>query len=187
MAREAGLVARGSFVLVLVALVAALLAAPAPAAAGGCPNADAKPGTVPPAKLRKAVLCLVNAARSDQGIDTLASNSDLDLIAQRHDRRMVRNDCFTHQCQGEKPLKRRFKRSAYVKGYSSFTYAEELGYETTPKEMVTRWLGSAPHRRNLVNATFTDLGIGVGRGAPVAGTPDAKFETYTLEFASRKK
>ena len=140
-----------------------------------------------PSKLRAAIGCLLNSARHRQQVHALKLNDDLEQIAQAHSRRMVRENCFRHRCHGESGLKHRLKHSPYVKGASSFSYAEELGYESTPKQMIRRWLGSPSPRQNFLDPSFRDLGIGVRRGSPVAGVKDWKFVTYTLELAVRKK
>lgn len=167
--------------------VLAALAAPPRAAAAPCPHAHSRPGQASVEKLGAAVTCLVDRARAHKGVAKLAANTDLDQLAQHHAARMVSQSCFTHRCPGEARLKRRLRRSPYVKGASSFRYAEELGYESTPAEMVNRWIASAPHRRNILGAGYRDLGVGVRRGAPVKGVNDSKFVTYTLELAVRKK
>lgn len=187
MAREVGVGARGLLLIVVVAATAVVPAAPASARAADCPHAQARPGHVALGKLRIAVGCLVNNARAKHHLHTVKLNDDLERIAQAHSKRMVRDDCFSHRCAGESSLKRRIKQSPYVHGASSFSYAEELGYESTPKQMVHRWLASVNHRDNILDAGFRDLGVGVRRGAPVTGVQDSKFVTYTLELAARKQ
>jgi uncharacterized protein YkwD len=187
MVRDAGWGARGFFVIAAAAIAVGVPAAPASARAADCPHAQARPGHVSRGKLRVAVGCLLNNARSKHHLHAVKLNDDLERIAQPHSKRMVRDDCFSHQCAGEPPLKRRIKQSPYVHGASSFSYAEELGYESTPKQMVHRWLASVNHRDNILDAGFRDLGVGVRRGAPVTGVQDSKFETYTLELAARKQ
>jgi len=186
MAREAGLGARGFFVVATAAIAVGVAPPPASARATGCPHAEARPGHVSLGKLRVAVGCLIDNARAKHHLNPVTLNDDLERIAQAHSKRMVRNDCFRHQCAGEAPLKRRIKQSPYVNGASSFRYAEELGYESTPKQMVHRWLASANHRANILRAGFRDLGVGVRRGAPVSGIRDSRFVTYTLELAARQ-
>ena len=187
MAREAGLGARGLLLIALVAATAVVPVAPASARVAGCPHAQARPGRVSLGKLRVAAGCLLNNARAKHHLHAVRLNDDLERIAQAHSKLMARDDCFSHRCAGESPLKRRIKQSPYVHGASSFSYAEELGYESTPKQMVHRWLASVNHRGNILDAGFRDLGVGVRRGAPVTGVEDSKFVTYTLELAARKQ
>jgi uncharacterized protein YkwD len=187
MAREAGFGARGTLILGVVALAIAVAPSSASARSANCPHAQARPGHVSLGKLRTAVGCLVNNARVKHHLHPIKPNEDLETIAQAHTKKMVRADCFKHRCRGEVSVKRRIKHSPYVAGGSSFRYAEELGYESTPKQMVHRWLGSINHRANLLDPGFRDLGVGVRRGAPVGGIRDSRFVTYALEFAVLKK
>jgi len=165
-------------------LVAAALLAPAGSLAAGCPNAGAPPRTASPDQLRKAIVCLIDRARSSRSVPKLSPSFDLDKLAQDHTDTMVAQDCFSHQCQGEDSLKRRFRRSSYVQGSSSFRYAEELGYESTPKQMVTRWLQTPADRGNLLDSRLQDIGVGVRRGAPQPGIKDRKFVTYTVDLGA---
>jgi uncharacterized protein YkwD len=166
----------------LISLVA--LSAPTTAGAAGCPNATATPGTASAKQLRKAIVCLVNRARTSQSVPKLAANSDLNDLARRHTKKMVAQNCFTHQCDNEPSLKQRFRHSDYVQGSASFRYAEELGYESTPRQMVRRWLKQPADRGNLLDGRLKDIGVGAKRGAPEKGVPDKKFETYTVDLGA---
>jgi hypothetical protein len=99
---------------------------------------------------------------------------------------MVDQDCFEHVCKDELPLPRRLKFSGYLNGARKWAYAEDLGYETTPKQMVTRWLGLPYDRQNLLSLKYVDVGIGLAAGAPNMHASDRKFVTYTVDLAWRK-
>ena len=187
MAREASIGARGAAIVVLVALATGLGHTPASASAATCKHATARPGTVTKEKLRKAVDCLINKARSRRDIGELRPNSDLDHLGQSHSKMMVKKTCFRHRCGDEPSVKQRFEQSPYVKGASSFRYSEELGYETTPKQLVMRIMDSANHRHVVLDGHFRDLGVGLHRGAPVKHVDPSKFMTYTLELGARTK
>lgn len=158
-------------------------AAPASAA---CPHAGAKAHEVPLPKLRKAVVCLVNRERSKRDRSRLDRNGKLEGAAQDHTDVMLAKDCFRHKCPGEPGLGHRIKRSGYTKGQRSWRFAENLGFEKTPRQMVKLWLESSFNRRNMLDAGFRDLGVGVGWGAPKRSVEDADFATYTVVFALRR-
>lgn len=187
MARGAGIGARGALGVALVALAATFAATPAAANAAPCKHATASPGSVSRPKFRAAVTCLVNKARTKKHVAKLRANSDLDDIAQEHANLMVGSKCFSHQCHGERSVKQRFEHSPYVNGASSFRFSEELGYETTPRRMVARLLGSASHRRVILSSAFKDIGVGAHRGAPVHGVTGRKFMTYTIDLGALRK
>ncbi len=158
-------------------------AAPASAA---CPNAGAKAHEIPLPKLRKAIVCLVNHERSKRDRSRLDPNGKLEDAAQGHTDVMLAKDCFRHKCRGEPGLGHRIKRSGYTKGQRSWRFAEDLGFDKTPRQMVKRWLRSSFNRRNMLDPGFRDLGVGVGWGAPKRGVDDGEFATYTIVFALRR-
>jgi uncharacterized protein YkwD len=157
----------------------------APAAAA-CRNEVAGPHQVPLRKIRKAITCLINQRRAKRDRPRLEPNDRLKLAARHHTKTMLAEDCFRHRCGGERGLPRRVKKSGYTKGQRSWRFAENLGYENTPRQMVGRWMHSRFNRRNLLKRDFRDIGVGVGWGAPVAGRDDSKFATYTIVFGWRK-
>jgi uncharacterized protein YkwD len=157
----------------------------APATAA-CPHARAHPHQVALPKIRKAITCLINRRRSKRERHLLEPNDRLELAARRHTRTMLAQDCFRHRCEGERGLPRRVKKTGYTKGQRSWEFAEILGYENTPSQMIGRWMHSRFNRRTLLKRDFRDIGVGVGWGAPVADRDDSEFATYTIVFGWRK-
>jgi uncharacterized protein YkwD len=157
----------------------------APATAA-CPHARAHPHQVALPKIRKAITCLINRRRSKRERHLLEPNDRLELAARRHTRTMLAEDCFRHRCEGERGLPRRVKKTGYTKGQRSWEFAEILGYENTPRQMIGRWMHSRFNRRTLLKRDFRDIGVGVGWGAPVADRDDSEFATYTIVFGWRK-
>jgi uncharacterized protein YkwD len=180
--RAAALVVAGA---IGASLALALGPGVAPASAA-CPHAGAKPREISLPKLRKTITCLVNRERSKRGRSRLSPNAKLKRAAQDHNDVMLAKSCFRHDCPGEPGLGRRIRRSGYTEGQRGWRFAEDLGFESTPRGMVRRWLGSPFNRRNLLDAGFRDLGVGVGWGAPRRGVDDADFATYTIVFALRR-
>jgi uncharacterized protein YkwD len=169
--------------MVSLALSARPGIAPATAA---CHHTRAHPHDVPLYKVRKAITCLINRKRAKRDRHLLDPSRRLRLAARNHTKTMLAQDCFRYRCNGEKSLSRRVKRSGYTRGRRSWGFAENLGYENTPRQMVARWMHSIYNRRNLLNRDFRDIGVGVGWGAPVAGRDDSKFATYTIVFGWRR-
>ena len=174
--------------IALAAGAAAVLLALGPgvaSAAAACPHAGAKAHEIPLPKLRKAITCLVNRERSRRDRSRLGPNAKLTGAAQDHTDVMLAKECFRHKCPDEPGLGHRIKRSGYTKGQRSWRFAEDLGYAETPRRMVEVWLESSFNRRNMLDAGFRDLGVGVGWGAPKSGD-DSDFATYTIVFALRR-
>jgi len=155
-------------------------------ASAACPHADAQAHEISLPKLRKTVTCLINRERTKRDRAALRPNAKLTTAAQGHNDVMLAKDCFRHRCPGEPGLGHRIRRSGYLKGQRAWRFAEDLGFDKTPRQMVKRWLHSHFNRRNMLDAGFQDIGVGVGWGAPKVGVDDTEFATYTVVFALRR-
>ena len=182
----------------LLALTLALLApgsAPSAVAVGtDCgPHADDTPSEASGKQLRRALGCLINAERAQRDRGRLRSNNDLTKLAQRHTKVMVSDDCFKHQCQGERKLSERIESSGYLKSGGRYGYGEILGCATTPASMVDEWMHAnvAYHRKNILGRQFRHFGIGGKKGSPFprggACSPGGDYMTYTVVFGWRKR
>jgi uncharacterized protein YkwD len=183
--------ARSALLLIAGATLAAWFgppAAPGVASAGApCAHAGARPHQTSLTKLRKAMTCLVNRERAGRGLHQLSPNGRLERAAQHHTDLMLAKDCFSHKCPGEPGFGRRVERTGYTHGYKRFRFAENIGYDNTPRQMVGRWMRSSFNRHNILKRRFRDIGVGVGWGTPKRSLPDSKFETYTVVFGWRKR
>ena len=159
----------------LAALSLALLGmAPAPRAGAlgtDCgPHVDDTTSEATRRQLRRAIGCLINAERTERDRRRVRPNDDLKRIARRHTRAMLAEDCFRHQCPGERPLRTRIERSGYLEDGDRYGYGENLGCAVTPAEMMSVWMdpdSSSPfHKRNILDRRFRHVGIGVGKGVP---------------------
>src|SRR5919201_3655405 len=115
----------------LTAWVALALSPSTSPASARCAHVAAHPHQVSLSATRKAALCLINKARDVRGRQTLRVNSDLQLAAKRHNRRMLATDCFQHKCPGEVGLNRRVRKTGYTKRQKAWGFAEDLGYDNT--------------------------------------------------------
>lgn len=152
----------------------------------GCAHANARPHQATIRQLRGATLCLLNRARTGKRLHPLTANLHLTRIAKRHSKLMVAYNCFRHKCSGEDPLPKRLKTSGYLAGAKRWAYAEDLGYESTPRRMVLRWLRSTYDRKNLLRGRYVDVGLGLAVGAPTPHVGNRNFVTYTVDLAWRR-
>jgi uncharacterized protein YkwD len=171
-------------------LAVAALAAPAGTrASGGCRDADALPGRVSQARLRAAMLCLMNAERRARGLGRLRSNAALSRTAGAYAHQMVRRRFFGHDAPGGSTMMSRIRSTAYVHGAASFTVGENLawgaGPRATPRAIVRAWMHSREHRANLLDPEFRDAGIGVAAGAPARLRAGTAAGTYVADFGRR--
>lgn len=184
-------------VLALVALLApagaradgSSAAAKARAAADRCDGADAKPGDIAAADMRDAVLCLMNAERTARGLKRLRAQSDLGEAASKYARQMVRDQFFDHTSPGGSTMVSRIKATDYFDDAVKWTVGENLAWGTgtkaTPRATVDAWMHSADHRANLLDRSFSDVGIGIAAGAPTDLDAGETGGTYVTDFGRR--
>jgi uncharacterized protein YkwD len=174
------------------ALIASSSAQDASALGADCgPHVDAVPGEATAREMRKAVRCLINEERAARDRRRVRSNRALTQIAQAHTKVMVADDCFTHQCPGERPLRKRIESSAYLAQGGRYGYGENLGCSKTPQGMVNEWMATSFHRENILDRRFRHVGVGAKRGSPFPRgsedcMPGRRYMTYTVIFAWRK-
>ena len=170
-----------------IAVVAAIGASPAQAAKPvSCANADLVPNAANGASARSATLCLINVERRSRGIRALRSNSRLRNAAQRYAEQMVRQNFFGHVSPSGSTLLQRIRKAAYLNSTRAYSVGENLAWGTrelsTPRQTVRSWMGSPPHRANMLDRGFREIGIGVAIGVPRGDDPGA---TYATEFGRR--
>lgn len=103
------------------------------------------------------VLVLTNQFRAQNGLAPLKANLELNAAAQAHSADMANQDYFDHIGKnGSKPWDR-----AKLIGYEARSMGENIAAgQTTPESVVQGWINSPGHRANLLNASFTELGVG---------------------------
>lgn len=182
---------------VVIALLALMLAsavsafagaALATAGPGGCKAKSAYPASVSKGTIVGSVRCLINRERTKRGLQPLDPNAKQRKAAARHNRLMIKRDCFDHLCLGEGDLVTRLIRSGYLPCACSWGVGENIGWGTgrfsTPKSMVKDWMNSPAHRHNILNAAFRQIGIAVHVGTPESGVSGGA--TYTTDFGYRR-
>jgi uncharacterized protein YkwD len=164
-------------------------AARARAASERCDGADAMPGQATAEDLRAATLCLMNAERTARGLGRLQTEPLLGRVASSYARQMVRGRFFDHTSPGGSTMLARIKATSYLRDVTSWSVGENLAWGSgslaTPRATVRAWMQSADHRANLLDRHFTDVGIGVAVGAPVALEPGELGGTYVTDFGRR--
>jgi uncharacterized protein YkwD len=182
--------------VVTLAAAAALLAlalmaggaVQAATASAACAHSTDTHATAKVSQLENALACLINAKRHDRGKARLDRNGKLDEASGRHSRTMVRKDCFSHKCPGEKDLDGRIRDSGYLNGATSWHYAESFGCALTPKAMLGFWMHDDFSRENLMKGAYNDLGVGAARGSPGGSNchGEKDLTTFTAVTAWRK-
>ena len=152
--------------------------------AGGCRDADAGAGQVSTRRLALATLCLLNVDRETHHLRKLRMSADLSRAALRHARDMVKHRYFSHTEPSGENVVQRILRSGYLERYGRWRIGENLGWGwgngATPRSIVAAWMHSAPHRRNMLNKRFNDVGVAVALGSPRG--KNRKSITYVIDF-----
>jgi uncharacterized protein YkwD len=107
------------------------------------------------------VLELTNDERAKAGCGALRMNSALTKAAEAHAADMVDQHYFSHDSlDGRSPFDR-MKAAGYTGGAMAENIA--VGYKSAAA-VVEGWMNSAGHRKNILNCTYTVIGIGYDAG-----------------------
>ena len=109
---------------------------------------------------------LINAARRERGATPLLWDGELCRLARLHSENMARQGFFSHNGPDGQDTDGR-ARSAGVRGWRSLgeNIAYNMGYDDPAAFAVERWMRSAKHRENILNAGFTHSGLGIAKAA----------------------
>lgn len=105
------------------------------------------------------VIKLVNKKRTSHGCNALHLNKALRRAARRHSNKMGAALSLSHQLPGEPALGRRVSNAGY-RGWTRIGENIAYGYPT-PRSVVNGWMHSPPHRRNILDCRYKDVGVGV--------------------------
>ena len=170
----------------VLAVVASLAWAAAPARAD-CVDADTLPDAQNAAQLGAATLCLLNEQRAQHGLPALRSQPELAQAAQDYSADMVAWQFFAHVTPGGRSLLDRIDASGYLRPAGLWALGENIawasGTVSTPRQVVAAWMASPPHRANVLERAFRDIGVGVALGVPV--DPHVLGATFATDFGAR--
>jgi uncharacterized protein YkwD len=107
------------------------------------------------------VLALTNAERAKAGCGALRTNSALVEAAEAHAADMVDHHYFAHDSQDGRSPFDRMKAAGFKGGAMAENIA--VGY-TSPAAVVKGWMNSPGHRANILNCSYTMLGVGYDPG-----------------------
>ena len=103
------------------------------------------------------VIRLVNEQRAQNGLKPLTANWELSRVARYKSQDMVDNRYFSHTSPtygSPFQMIRNF-------GISFRTAGENIAYgQRTPQAVVNAWMNSSGHRANILNASYTQIGVG---------------------------
>ena len=158
--------------------------------AGAARAADATPATVESMQaLDGAILNELNATRAAHGLRPLTVSPQLEEAAVAHSREMLDGGFFAHDSPGGASFVQRLKRYYTASGYSSWSAGENLIYNNAQmdaNEAIQVWLDSPPHRENMLDPTWREVGIGSLHAASAGGAfgGDPTW-VITMDFGTR--
>ena len=124
----------------------------------GLPNLPTKYPITVQASPEQIILELMNAKRTEAGLEPLTLDNTLVQVARYKSNNMIQNNFFNHT----NPDGTKWTSWLQTIGYKYTTTGENIAYNTSdPVELFTQWWNSPGHRANMMNASYTKVGIGV--------------------------
>jgi uncharacterized protein YkwD len=177
-------VARGA------AAALALVALSAPAQAGALTVSDRD-------SLEQTLVSRINAIRKNHGLRMLTVRTRLDAAADAHVSSMAVESYFRHELYTPArptnwtPFGTWIRRFWPGPGYAWWTAGENLAWgapRITASQTVSRWMASPPHRANILNPGWRNIGV----SAVHVSRPRGYFSAWddvtivAAEFGSRR-
>ena len=105
----------------------------------------------------REVIRLVNEIRVQNGLKPLTEHWELSRVARYKSQDMVDNRYFSHTS----PTYGSPFQMIKAFGLSFRTAGENIAYgQRTPQAVVNAWMNSSGHRANILNAAYTQIGVG---------------------------
>jgi uncharacterized protein YkwD len=154
----------------------------APAAKGAAASVSA---------LEAQVLADVNATRRQRGLRALRVSVALSRAADSHSRDMARRGYFSHNSPSGAAFWRRVQRFYPSAGFRSWTVGENLVWaspDLTAASALSMWMGSPPHRANLLSRQWREVGLSAVHAPSAPGVFGGHPVTIvTANFGSRTR
>ncbi|EWG09741.1 sporulation protein [Cytobacillus firmus] len=118
---------------------------------------EAAPASSEVSAYEKKVLELTNQERAKAGVPALKLDAELSKVAREKSRDMQSKGYFDHNSPTYGSPFDMMKQF----GISYTTAGENIAMgQQSPEEVVQAWMNSEGHRKNIMNANFTHLGVG---------------------------
>jgi uncharacterized protein YkwD len=130
----------------------------------------------------RSMICLANGARAAQGLPQLRESRRLDRASRLRALAIRRCGQFSHTACGE-PFNGVFARAGYRGGTIGENLAWGTGVLGTPSRTLVAWLGSPPHRRNLLGPGWREVGVACIHARRLFGA--SNVAVWVMEFGGR--
>jgi uncharacterized protein YkwD len=137
------------------------------------------PPPVSRVELEQQMVAGVNAQREEAGLPAYSVDQELTQLALDHAQDMVVRGYFSHVTLEGLALQDRFEEA----GIGAYNVGEDIQRNTRPAsetvQFALNWfMGSRPHRHNILHPNHNRIGVGIVEGPP-------GWYTYVLVFAER--
>jgi uncharacterized protein YkwD len=158
------------------------------AVVSNCGNVSAIPSAVNSTGDQAVVLCLLNNERAKAGLIALRLDPQLTAASLAHSQDMVANTFFAHESpSGSSPVSR-MRAAGYIPSSGAWQVGENIAWGSgsygSLGSIMQAWMNSPPHRENILDPAFRDVGVGIAPGVPQTGARLAGA-TYTTDFGKR--
>jgi uncharacterized protein YkwD len=170
-----------------IVLLAALTVLAGPATGSARPQGAVSPsGSVQAALVRQ-----MNALRATHGLSLLRLSPALNAAAAVHSTQMARMGYFSHNSANGQSFSQRVASYYPPRGYRSWTVGENLVYgspDLGAARALRLWLSSPPHRANLLNPHWHELGLSAVHATSAPGVYGGSPATIvTADFGARSR
>ncbi|MDX6667593.1 MAG: hypothetical protein QOK04_973, partial [Solirubrobacteraceae bacterium] len=153
-----------------------------------CGNVSAIPSAVNSTGDQAVVLCLLNNERAKAGLIALRLDPQLTSASISHSLDMVARQFFAHDAPGGSSPVSRMRAAGYIPASGAWQVGENIAWGSgsygSLGSIMQAWMNSPPHRENILDPAFRDVGVGIAPGGPQGG-PRLAAATYTTDFGKR--
>jgi len=150
-----------------------LLALSLVAAAMAVPAVSAHPVRHPAgSSLARSIVAQINSVRSQRGLKPFRFVRQLTAAAGQHSSEMGTRGYFSHDSVDGTSFWKRVEGFYGSRGYRYWSVGENLLWVSgalTPAEAVTMWMNSPPHRENLLEKNWRQIGLSVKQFSSAPG------------------
>ncbi len=118
----------------------------------------------PPTSLEDLLLKLHNEERQKREVKPLVFHPGLVEAARFHSRDMADKGYFSHSSKDGTPASRRIKRFYPWRTFGENIAWNHLSGEAAVRRVMAQWMGSAGHKKNILNPRFKEVGFGIASG-----------------------
>ena len=121
-----------------------------------------KPSAPSASSFEEQVVVLVNQERKKAGLAPLTHRADIKNVAEKKAMDMINSNYFSHTSPNYGSPFDMLKSF----GVSYRTAGENIAKgQKSPQEVMNAWMNSSGHRANILNGSYTSIGVGYYNGA----------------------